>query len=66
MAPISAAPSLPIIAFEQTANYVTSPPSETAPDLADFHQRQGHAPYFAGKGREIALVYAGWDDTKVV
>jgi FAD binding domain len=32
---------------------VTSPPSETAPDLADFHQRQGHAPRFAGKGREI-------------
>src|SRR5258708_21442490 len=30
------------------------PPSETAPDLADFHQRQGHAPRFAGKGREIA------------
>src|SRR5260370_35108022 len=30
------------------------PPSETAPDLADFHQRQGHAQRFAGKGREIA------------
>src|SRR6476646_7903992 len=36
------------------AFYVTSPPSETAPDLADFHQRQGHAPRFAGKGREMA------------
>src|SRR5437660_8472130 len=35
-------------------NYVTSPLSETAPDLADFHQRQGHAPRFAGKRREIA------------
>jgi hypothetical protein len=32
---------------------VTSPPSETAPDLADFHPRQGHAPRFAGKGGEI-------------
>ena len=39
----------------EISNYVTSPPSETAPDLADFHQRQGHAPRFAGKGREIAL-----------
>jgi hypothetical protein len=37
-----------------TRNYVTSPPSETASNLADFHQRQGHAPRFAGKGREIA------------
>jgi tripartite-type tricarboxylate transporter receptor subunit TctC len=32
-----------------------SPPSETPRDLADFHQRQGHAPRFAGKGRETAL-----------
>src|SRR6266404_689582 len=37
--------------YEQGRNYVTSPPSETAPDLADFHQRQGHAPRFAGKGQ---------------
>jgi hypothetical protein len=35
----------------EISNYVTSPPSETAPDLADFHQRQGHAPRFAGKGQ---------------
>src|ERR1700758_2204059 len=39
----------------EISNYVTSPLSETAPDLADSHQRQGHAPRFAGKGREIAL-----------
>jgi hypothetical protein len=31
----------------------TSPPRETTSDLADFHQRQGHAPRFARKGREI-------------
>jgi hypothetical protein len=36
-------------------NVVTSPPSETPRDLADFHQRQDHAPRFAGKGRETAL-----------
>ena len=30
-----------------------SPPSETASDLADFHQREGKAHGFAGKGREI-------------
>jgi UvrD-like helicase C-terminal domain len=34
--------------------YETSSPRETASDLADFHQRQGHAPRFAGKGREMA------------
>src|ERR1700747_2829231 len=50
--------------YEQGRNYVTSPPSESAPDLADFHQRQGHAPRFAGKDRRV--VYAGWDDAKVV
>jgi hypothetical protein len=50
----------------EISNYVTSPPSETASDLADFQSRHGEAPRFAGKGREIALVDAGWDDTKVV
>jgi CheY-like chemotaxis protein len=30
-------------------------PRETTSDLADFHQRQGHAPRFARKGRQIAL-----------
>src|SRR6266404_7790513 len=36
-------------------NYVTSPPSETPRDLADFQNRHGEAPRFAGKGRETAL-----------
>jgi hypothetical protein len=36
---------------QMPSRLVTSPPSETAPDLADFHQRQGHAPRFAGKGQ---------------
>jgi len=42
-----------------------SPPSESASDLADFHQRQGHAPRFAEKDGKLRLVYAGWDDAKV-
>src|ERR1700747_56424 len=46
--------------YEQGRNYVTSPPSEIASDLADFHQRQGHAPRFAGKGQgNCTLVDAG-------
>jgi hypothetical protein len=43
----------------EISNYVTSPPPETAPDLADFHQRQGHAPRFAGKDGKLRLGYAG-------
>jgi hypothetical protein len=37
----------------------SQPPPETGSNLADFHRRQGHAPRFAGKGREMAPVYAG-------
>jgi hypothetical protein len=37
-----------------TPLYVTSPPSESASDLADFHSRHGEAPRFAGQGREMA------------
>jgi hypothetical protein len=33
--------------------YVTSPPSETPRDLANFESRHGEAPRFAQKGREI-------------
>jgi hypothetical protein len=36
-------------------SYGTYPPSENTSDLADFHQRQGHAPRFAGKDKENAL-----------
>jgi hypothetical protein len=43
----------------EISNYVTSPPSETPRDLADFHQRQGHAPRFAEKDRKLRLGYAG-------
>jgi hypothetical protein len=39
----------------EISNYVTSPPRETASDLADFHQRQGRTRRFAGKERETAL-----------
>jgi hypothetical protein len=38
----------------EISTYETSPPRETTSDLADFHQRQGHAPRVARKGREIA------------
>jgi ABC transporter substrate binding protein len=31
----------------------TYPPAENGSNPADFHQRQRHAPRFAGKGREI-------------
>src|SRR5689334_9748376 len=45
----------------------SSPPSESASDLADFHRGQGLARRFAGRGREIAPgLSRGWDDTKVV
>src|SRR6266404_9919326 len=40
--------------FQQCAKFLplrTSPPSETAPDLADFQSRHGEAPRFAGKGQ---------------
>jgi hypothetical protein len=33
--------------------FAASPPRETDSDLADFHQREGNAYGFAGKGREI-------------
>ena len=36
-----------------TSGLHTYPPPESTSDLADFYQRQGHAPRFAGKGREI-------------
>ena len=45
---------------------VTSPPSETASDLGDFHCRHGEAPRSRKKDGKWRLVYAGWDDTKVV
>jgi hypothetical protein len=50
----------------EISNYVTSPPSESASDLADFHQRQGHAPRFEGKGRETAPRLCRMGDAKVV
>jgi hypothetical protein len=59
-------PSLQKMFARSCSNYVTSPLSETAPDLADFQSRHGRRFTFRGKGREIAPVYAGWDDTKVV
>jgi CheY-like chemotaxis protein len=37
----------------EISNYAASPPRETASNLADFHQREGDAHGFAGKGREI-------------
>jgi hypothetical protein len=47
-------------------NFVTGPPPENTSNLADFQNRHGEAPRFAGKGREIALGRCWWDDTKVV
>jgi hypothetical protein len=42
----------------RSGSYETSPPAETASDLADFYQRQGHALCFAGKGRENSAWFA--------
>ncbi len=39
----------------ENSNYVTSPPSETPRDLADFRSGQGHAPRFARKGRALSV-----------
>ena len=39
----------------ENSTFETGSPRETTSDLADFHQRQGHAPRFARKGRQIAL-----------
>ena len=36
----------------------TSPPRETASNLADFHQREGKAHGFAGKDGKSGLLYA--------
>ena len=48
-------------------HYVTSPPSETPRDLADFQSRLGEAPHFRGKRtRKLHLVDAGWGDAKAV
>ena len=48
-------------------HYVTSPPSETPRDLADFQSRLGEAPRFRGKRtRKLHLVDAGWGDAKAV
>jgi hypothetical protein len=44
----------------------TTPPTSKAPDRPDFHRGLGFARRFARKGREIAPVYAGWDDVKVI
>src|SRR5262249_11815275 len=44
----------------------TNPPGSKAPDRPDFHRGLGFARRFARKGREIAPVYAGWDDVKVI
>jgi hypothetical protein len=50
----------------EISNYVTSPPSETPRDLADFESRHGEAPRFGKRTRKLHLVDAGWDDAKVV
>jgi hypothetical protein len=48
------------------ARYETNPPIPKAPDRPDVHRGQGFARRFAPKERELRLIYAGWDDAKVV
>ena len=44
----------------------STPPTSKAYDRPDFHRGLDFARRFARKGREMAPVYAGWDDVKVI
>ena len=48
------------------AGFGTNPPSSKAPDRPDFEGGQHYDRRFAPKGGKLRLVYAGWDDVKVI
>src|SRR5215468_5664238 len=48
------------------ARFGSTPPTSKAYDRPDFHRGLDFARRFARKGREMAPVYAGWDDVKVI
>src|SRR5262245_32747516 len=48
------------------AGFGTNPPSSKAPNRLDFHRGFRFARRFARKGRKLRLVYAGWNDVKLV